>query len=284
MNSVIDTNQHPIQLPRVYRGKGLSIISITGGKGGVGKSTVSVNLSIALSQLGGRVLLLDGDLAMANADQMLGVHVPTTLWNVIQGEVSLSDSVVDTPWGISLICASSGRKEMAELGEMKRQSLLDQVRELGKNYDYVVIDTPAGIGGVSIDFASAADLVLAVATPDPSSVRDVFAIMKVLSKDKGIKRINLVANMVSTNSEGVDLFKRVSGVAARFLPVTLGLGGIIVKDPTLQRAIRERLPVLSMYPEAMSSKQISKLASQVVTLEREMLNEQSITGEKRSDR
>lgn len=283
MNSVSTPVESPIQLPRVYRGKGLSVISVTGGKGGVGKSSVSVNLSIALAQLGGRVLLLDGDLAMANADQMLGVHVATTLWNVIQGEVSMEEAVVKTPWGISLLCASSGRKEMAELDEASRQFILTSVRQLGQGYDYVVIDTPAGIGGVSVDFASAADLVLAVATPDPASVRDVFAMMKVLSKDKGIKRINLVANMVSSQGEGVDLFKRISGVAARFLPVTLGLGGVIMKDPSMQKAIRERLPAIKMFPEAMSSKQISRLASQVVTLDREMMNEQSITGEKRSE-
>ncbi|MBN2528434.1 MAG: P-loop NTPase [Deltaproteobacteria bacterium] len=280
MNSFSEPVNEPIQLPRVFRGKGLSLISVTGGKGGVGKSSVSANLAIALSHLGGRVLLLDGDLAMANADQMLGVHVPTTLWNVIQGEVSLEDSVVQTPWGVSLLCASSGRKEMAELDESVRNALLDRVRELGRKFDYVVIDTPAGIGGVSIDFAAAADLVLAVATPDPASVRDVFAIMKVLSKDKGVKRIHLVANMVSSNGEGVDLYKRVSGVASRFLPLSLGLGGIIIKDPSMQKAIRERLPVLSMYPEAISSRQISKLASHLVTLEREMQTEQSIIGEK----
>lgn len=279
MNSVSEPANHPIQLPRVYRGKGLSIISVTGGKGGVGKSSVSANLSIALSQLGGRVLLLDGDLAMANADQMLGIHVPTTLWNVIHGDVQLEEAVVKTPWGVSLLCASSGRREMAELDEPTRLSLLESVRVLGRQFDYVVIDTPAGIGGVSIDFASAADMVLAVATPDPASVRDVFAIMKVLSKDKGVKRIQLVANMVSSKGEGVDLYKRVSGVAARFLPVTLGLGGIIMKDPSMQKAIRERLPVMSMYPDAISSRQINSLATHLVAVEREMLNEQSITAE-----
>jgi flagellar biosynthesis protein FlhG len=279
MNSVSEPANHPIQLPRVYRGKGLSIISVSGGKGGVGKSSVSANLSIALSQLGGRVLLLDGDLAMANADQMLGIHVPTTLWNVIHGDVQLEEAVVKTPWGVSLLCASSGRREMAELDEATRLSLLESVRVLGGKFDYVVIDTPAGIGGVSIDFASAADMVLAVATPDPASVRDVFAIMKVLSKDKGVKRIQLVANMVSSKGEGVDLYKRVSGVAARFLPVTLGLGGIIMKDPSMQKAIRERLPVMSMYPDAISSRQINSLATHLVAVEREMLNEQCITAE-----
>ena len=125
MNCASTPAQDPIQLPRVYRGKGLSVISVTGGKGGVGKSSVSVNLSIALAQLGGRVLLLDGDLAMANADQMLGVHVATTLWNVLKGEVSMEETVVKTPWGISLLSASSGRKEMAELDEKVRNISFD---------------------------------------------------------------------------------------------------------------------------------------------------------------
>lgn len=248
----------------------MSIVSITGGKGGVGKSSVAVNLALGLSSLGGRILLLDGDLGMANADQLLGIHVSSTLWDVVQGYIELEEAIAETPWGISLLPACSGRQEMANLDEISRASILKQVMELREMYDFVIIDTAAGIGEVSINFASVGDLVLAVATPDPTSVRDVFAIMKVLSKEKGVKRISLVTNMVSSQAEGVDLFRRISSVAGRFLPLTLGLGGIIMRDPNVRRAVRERLPLVSAYPESIASKQFAKLASHVVTLEREL--------------
>jgi flagellar biosynthesis protein FlhG len=247
----------------------LRLVSVTGGKGGVGKSSISVNLALCLAKLGGRVLLLDGDLGLANADQLLGVHAGSTLWDVMQNRVSLEGAVTSTPYGVDLLPAASGRQEMAELPAAARADLLMGVRDLGKSYDFIVIDTAAGIGDTAIDLASAGDLILAVATPDPTSVRDAFSVMKILSKEKGRRRIDLVANMVPTHDDGLSLFRQISSVTSKFLPVSLGLAGAIVRDPNLGRSILERRPLVSAYPQSPASKQLGKLAAYVVSTARE---------------
>ncbi len=248
----------------------MKIISVTGGKGGVGKSSISVNLALGLAQLGGRVLLLDGDLGLANADQLLGVHAPSTLFDVVQNRIDLSGAVLDTPWQVALLPTCSGRKEMAELNGDALQAVIDGIRGLRDLYDYVIVDTAAGIGEVSLSLAGVGDIILAVATPDPTSVRDVFSVMKILSKEYGARRISLVANKVSSRDEGLSLFKRLSSVTGRFLPLSLGFAGAIVRDSCLARSIVDRRPLLASYPGSPASKQIGELAAHLVTMDREM--------------
>ncbi|MCP4679336.1 MAG: MinD/ParA family protein [Deltaproteobacteria bacterium] len=259
-----------VALPRVFRGDGLQLVSITGGKGGVGKSSIAVNLAIGFAQLGGRVLLVDGDLGLANADQLLGVHAPSTLWDVVQGRIGLSDAVIETQWDISLLPTCSGRQEMADLSDASRVMLLDNIRALQKDFDFVVIDTAAGIGETTLGLARAGDIILAVATPDPTSVRDAFSAIKILSKEYGARRISLVANMVANHQEGLSLFKRLSGVTSRFLPLTLTLAGVVVRDPCLARSIVDRRPLLAAYPGSPASRQITNIAAHLVTLERDL--------------
>lgn len=263
------SNTDPVALPRVYRGAGMRIVSVTGGKGGVGKSSIAVNLAIALSRLGGRVMLLDGDLGLANADQMLGVHAPATLWDVMRGQVDLPSAILDTPHGISLLPAASGRQEMAELSETARADLIRGVKDAGQRFDYVVVDTAAGIGETALSLAGAGDIILAVATPDPTSVRDAFSIMKLLSQNHKVDRMSLVANMVGSRQEGLGLFKQISSVTGRFLPLSLGLAGHVVRDPSIQRAIMERRPLLAAYPGSPASKQIQDIATHIITSQRD---------------
>lgn len=261
----------PIHLPRIFRGGEMNVVSVTGGKGGVGKSSVAVNLALGLKSLGGRVLLVDGDLGLANADQLLGVQAPSTMLDVIKGNVQISEAIIETPWGISLLAASSGRKEMAELDAVTMADLVSAIREIKGKFDLVVIDTAAGIGETSVGLAQAGDIVLAVITPDPTSVRDGFSIMKILAKDRGVRRISLVANMVSSHAEGVDLFRRISSVSNRFLPLRLSLGGVIVRDPCMADSVLSRQPAFVAHPGSFASRQIAKLAAHVVTLNRELL-------------
>jgi len=266
-----------VALPRVFRGRKVRFISITGGKGGVGKSSIAVNLALGIAKLGGRVLLLDGDLGLANADQLLGVHAPSTLWDVVEGRVEIKDAVLKTQWDVSLLPACSGRKEMAELTKKSRAALLDGIINLGKDYDYVIIDTAAGIGETTISLAHAGDIVLAVATPDPTSVRDAFSVMKILSKEYGVRNISLIANKVSSRDDGLALYKRLSGVTDRFLPLSLSLAGIVVRDPCLARSIVDRRPLLAAYPGSPASQQIIDLSAHLVTLDRDIpeLDEES---------
>lgn len=258
-----------IPLPRVHRGRGMRIISVTGGKGGVGKSCISVNLALGLAKLGGRILLVDGDLGLANADQLLGVHAPATLLDVIQGKMELRSAVVETAYGISLLPACSGRQEMAELSARSRDDLLLAIRALDGEFDFVVVDTAAGIGETALTLAAAGSQVLAVATPDPTSARDAFAVMKLLGKEYGKERIALVANMVQNAAEGMSLFQKIARVTDRFLPLSLSLAGIVTRDPMLAKSVRERTPVMAAYPGAAAVKQISEIAVRVVNFDRE---------------
>ena len=272
-----------VPLPRVHRGRGLRIISITGGKGGVGKSCISVNLSLALAKLGGRILLVDGDLGLANADQLLGVHAPATLLDVIQGKMDLSAAVVETPHGISLLPACSGRQEMAELDAVTRQDLLSGIKALDGEYDFVVVDTAAGIGETALTLAGAGSQILAVATPDPTSARDAFAVMKILAKDYGARRIALVANMVQSPSEGISLYQKIARVTDRFLPLSLSLAGVVTRDPMLAKSVRERHPVMTAYPGAAAVKQISEIAVRVVNVDRDLSFMEDLGGDMESD-
>jgi flagellar biosynthesis protein FlhG len=258
-------------LMRVFRRSEPYVVAVTGGKGGVGKSSVAVNLALGLHALGGRVLLLDGDLGLANADQLLGTRASSTLWNVIQGEIRLEDAVLETPDGVSLLPACSGREEMVNLPGGAHLSLVRGIREMRDRFDFVIVDTAAGIGRAAVELAGAADTVLAVTTPDPTAVRDAFAVIKVLSKEHGVRRIGLVTNLVSSREEGLEVFKRLSAVAGRFLPVAIGLAGVVARDPCVARAVRERRPFLAIYPACSASRQIRELAKRVVTLEREAL-------------
>jgi flagellar biosynthesis protein FlhG len=259
-----------IPLPRVHRGLGMRIISITGGKGGVGKSCISVNLALSLAKLGGRILLVDGDLGLANADQLLGVHAPSTLLDVLEGRQTLKEAVVETAHGISLLPACSGRQEMAELDLSTRTNLLAGIKSLDGEYDFVVVDTAAGIGETALSLASAGNQILAVATPDPTSARDVFAVMKILSKDFGARNISLIPNMVLNQAEGMTLYQKIARVTDRFLPLSLRLGGIVTRDPNLAKSVRERSPLVTTYPQAPAVKQISEIAQRVITIDREM--------------
>ena len=273
-----------VPLPRIHRGKGLRIVSITGGKGGVGKSCISVNLSLALAKLGGRILLVDGDLGLANADQLLGVHAPATLLDVIQGKMDLKDAVVETSHGISLLPACSGRQEMAELDTVMRRDLLEGIRALDGEYDFVVVDTAAGIGETALTLAGAGSQILAVATPDPTSARDAFAVMKILAKDYGARRISLVANMVQSPSEGISLYQKIARVTDRFLPLSLNLAGVVTRDPMLAKSVRERHPLMSAYPGAAAVKQISEIAVRVVNVDRDLSFMDDLGGDVESDR
>lgn len=258
-----------VALPRIYRGRGMRIISITGGKGGVGKSCIAVNLSLGLAKLGGRILLVDGDLGLANADQLLGVHASATLLDVLRGKTPLKSAVVETAHGISLLPACSGRQEMAELDENMRTELLVGIKSLDEEYDFVVVDTAAGIGETALSLAGAGSQILAVATPDPTSARDAFAVMKILAKDYGAQRISLVANMVQSPAEGLMLYQRIARVTDRFLPLSLGLAGVVTKDPLLAKSVRDRSPLMVAYPGSSAVKQISEIAARVVNIDRE---------------
>lgn len=243
--------------------KPVKVIAVTGGKGGVGKSNVSVNLAVALSQLGHKVMLLDADLGLANVDIMLGLQAKKNLADVLNGECELQDIVIQGPYGLQIVPASSGTKNMAELSSIQHAGIIQAFSDIGQNLDFLIIDTAAGITDMVVNFVQAAQEVLAVVCDEPTSITDVYALMKVLNRDHKIVRFHVLANMVKTSQEGRELFATLSSVCNRFLDVTLDYLGSIPFDDNVRQSVKKRKALLDAFPRTPAAIAIKSLAKKV---------------------
>lgn len=235
-------------------------VAVTSGKGGVGKTQVSANLAIGLAQQGMRVLLLDADLGLASLDLALGARPRGDLVHVVRGEASLSDVLVPIAHGVDLVPACPGRYEMANLDDRSRDRLLDLVYELAESYDVLLVDTGAGIGASTIAFAAEADEVILVATPDPSSLRDAYAMAKVLRVRADVRRLHVVANFVGSTHEGIALCKRLQGIVDRFFVLDLELAASVPEDREVVMGNRAGRPVVLGAPESAGARAFQSLA------------------------
>jgi flagellar biosynthesis protein FlhG len=243
---------HPVQ-----------VIAVTGGKGGVGKTNVSINLSVCLAQMGRRVALLDADLGLANIDVLLGLKPNKNLEDVLAGECSLMDIMLTGPGGIRIIPASSGTQKMTMLGSMEHAGLIHAFSEISDQIDVLIIDTAAGISDSVVSFVRAAQEVLVVVCDEPSSITDAYALIKLLNKKYNVDRFRVVANMTRTTQEGRNLFNKLTQVADRFLDVTLQYVGNIPFDESLRKAVQRQRPVVDLSPRSKSAIAFRQLAEKV---------------------
>lgn len=243
---------HPVQ-----------VIAVTGGKGGVGKTSVSVNLAVALAQKGRRVALLDADLGLANVDIMLGLNAKHNLEDVLAGHHTLNDIMLTGPGGIRIIPASSGTQHMAQLSAMEHAGLIHAFSEISDELDVLIIDTAAGITDSVISFVRAAQEVLVVVCDEPSSITDSYALMKLLNRDYGLARFRVVANMTRTPQEGQNLFNKLVQVTERFMDATLQYVGSIPFDDGMRKAIQRQRAVVDMTPRSKASIAFHSLAEKV---------------------
>jgi flagellar biosynthesis protein FlhG len=243
------TNPGPVQ-----------VIAVTGGKGGVGKTSVAVNLATALASVGRRAMLLDGDLGLANVDVLLGLSPRYTMAHVLSGERSLEEIIVESPQGIQVVPGASGVAELANLSAAGHLSLVQAFSSLSNRVDVLIVDTAAGIAHSVVQFSQAAQHVLIVICDEPASLTDAYALVKVLSRQHRVTQFRVVANMIRTPGDGEALFEKLQRVTSKFLDVTLEYVGEIPEDPYLRRSIREQRPVVAAFPACPSSRAFKKLA------------------------
>jgi flagellar biosynthesis protein FlhG len=260
---VVENRDQATGLRRMNNPQPVKVIAVTSGKGGVGKTNLSVNLSLALSQLGKEVMLMDADLGLANVDVLLGLNPKYNLLHVINGERTLDEILVDGPNGVKIIPASSGTQKMAELSRSEHIGLIRAFSELSYPLDYLLIDTAAGISDGVISFVRASREVIVVVCDEPASITDAYAMIKVLNRDYGVSRFHVIANMVRNQKEGPELFRKLSIVTERFLDVPLDYLGAVSFDENLRKAIQRQKPILEMFPGTSASLCIKELARKI---------------------
>ncbi len=249
------TNKQYKPMPKPVR-----VIAVSSGKGGVGKTNVTVNLAISLSNLGQNTLILDADLGLANIDVMLGLQPKYTLHDVFSGEKKLADIVVEGPAGIKIIPASSGIQEMSELSTAQHAGLIQAFSEYENEVDVLIIDTAAGISDNVVTFSRAAQEVIVVVCDEPASITDAYALIKLLHRDYGIHRFHILSNMVHSAQEGRDVYEKLTRVSDRFLDVALDYFGFVPYDEFLKKAIKRQRSVVEAYPRSKASMSFKNLA------------------------
>jgi flagellar biosynthesis protein FlhG len=238
-------------------------VAVTSGKGGVGKSVLVTNLAIACARRGRRVLLVDGDLALANVDLLMGLVPKRNLADVVEGRIGIEEAVVRTPLGVQLLPASSGAEEMADLDDFRRERLLRELSRLESSCDLILVDTPPGIGAQALHLATAAETVLIVTTPEPTAFSDAYATLKVLRR-KGCEDISLVVNRTASAMEARATARRIQAVARRFLEYRPEYVGHVPEDPTVPASAMRQEPLLSIFPHSPAADAIESLAESLL--------------------
>jgi flagellar biosynthesis protein FlhG len=228
----------------------VKVIAVSGGKGGVGKTNTSLNTAIALGQQGKRVLVLDADLGLANVDVMLGLRVKQNLSHVLSGECELDDIIIDGPAGIKIIPATSGSQSMVDLTPSEHAGLIRAFSEMQTQFDVLIVDTAAGISDMVLSFTRAAQDIMLVVCDEPTSITDCYALMKLLSRDHGVFKFKVVANMVRSAKEGQQLFTKLIKVTDRFLDVAIELVAIIPFDENMRKSVRKQKVIVEAYPQS----------------------------------
>ncbi len=250
-------------LRRMSKANPVRVLAVTSGKGGVGKTNISVNLAVSLAQIGRRVMVMDADLGLANLDVMLGLHPQYNLSHVLNGQRTLEEILLTGPAGIRVVPAASGIQNMAELEPAQHAGLIRAFSELSHTMDVLIIDTAAGISDSVISFSKAAQEVLVVVCDEPSSLTDAYALIKLLSREHDLFRFRIVANMAGSAQEGRELFKKLTRVTDKFLDVMLDFVGVVPYDEYLRKSVRKQRAVVEAFPRSKASIAFKEMAVRI---------------------
>ncbi len=239
------------------------VICVTSGKGGVGKTSVTVNLGTRLARAGRKVLILDADLGLANVDVLLGLHPRYNLSHLLSGERRLEEIMLEGPAGLRVVPATSGNKRMTELSAEEHAGVVNAFGALEAQVDTLLIDTAAGLSDSIVTFAQASHEVVVVICNEPASLTDAYALIKLLSRDFGVERFHVLTNRVSGSREGHELFDKLLKVTDRFLDVTLAYLGAVPEDPQLRRSVLLQQPVVDLFPSSRAALAFGLLAERI---------------------
>jgi flagellar biosynthesis protein FlhG len=244
--------------------QGIRVISVTSGKGGVGKSNVVSNLAIALSAQGKKVLLIDADLGLGNLDVLLGLSPVYNMNHVLNGEKGLAEILIDGPAGIKIIPAGSGVQEFTSLGQHEKLRLLDELDMLEEQFDILIVDTEAGISENVTYFTVAAQEIIVVVTPEPTSITDVYALIKLLATRYSEHHFKVLVNMAKDSEDALEVFRKLANVAGRFLDISLDYLGCVVKDDKVVEAVKRQKAVCELFPDSEAAGCFATLAKRVI--------------------
>ncbi len=250
----------------------VSIYAVTSGKGGVGKTNIVLNLAIALTEAGRRVLILDADLGLGNLDVLLGLSPNYSLADVLLKRCSMKDAIVKGPNDIKILPADSGSDDFTKLSTDEMIYTFSLFQKLNQEADTILIDTASGISSNVLFFSSFAHQVLLIATPEPTSITDAYATMKVLNRKNGEQNFNLMINMVDSEKQGLEVYETLRKAAEHFLNIDPGYIGFIRKDGNVKRAVYKQEPVMILHPNSQACKNIRILAQRLLEEEKKQIS------------
>ena len=240
-----------------------NVYSITSGKGGVGKTATTANLAYSLASLGNRVLILDADLGLANIDVVFGLTPTYNLNHFFSGEQDLMEIMVEGPLGIKILPAGSGVQSFIQLGAAQKMCLFEGLDTLNTHFDFVLIDTEAGISENVTYFNTAAQSIIVITTPEPTAITDAYAIMKLLSVQHHEKHFHLIVNQIDSEDDALDVYRKLTMVANRYLDISINYLGSIFKDEKMVEAIKKQKVISEIYPTSRVSQSFVQLAKRM---------------------
>ncbi len=245
------------------------LITITSGKGGVGKSNFILNLAIAMSIRGKKILLIDADMNLSNIDVLLGLYPQYTLSNLLDEVITVDQLLMEGPKGIKILPASSGDLMVMQNAKKYQQALIQAYMDLRRDFDYILIDTGAGISDNTVDFVVGSDKIVIITTPEPTAITDAYAMIKILYYRLKDPDISLVVNMAQTEDEGRNIFNKINLIVQHFLNKKISFLGTIPSDKYLPEAVKEQIPIIIKRPRALASVNVHNIAMNILREDKE---------------